>query len=65
MNIPTNESEITSLTFVPRDDDITLEYDDRVTLTFTPQDPHLIDAIEAAGEFVRHRATVNIIDTNS
>ena len=65
MNISTSVSGNTSLTFVPRDDYITLEYDDKVTLTFTPQDPLLIDTIEAAGEFVRHIATVNIIDTDS
>ena len=66
VNISTSESGNTSsLTFVPHDDDITLEYDDRVTLTFTPINTYLIDAFEATGEFVRHRATVNIIDTDS
>ena len=53
-----------SVMFVPRDDEVTLEYNDRVRLTYTPLIPHLLSGVEAAGEFIRHTATVNIIDTD-
>ena len=43
-------------------DDISLEYDDRVLLRFTPDNPDLIPALEANGEYVRDRATVHIND---
>ncbi|CAI8012408.1 hypothetical protein GBAR_LOCUS7955 [Geodia barretti] len=43
-------------------DDITLEYDDRVLLRFTPDIPDLIPGLEANGEYIRDTATVNIID---
>ena len=45
------------------DDDITLEYDDTVLLTFSPFND-IIPAVESAGEFLRDRATVNIIDND-
>ena len=51
--------------FAPQDDEVTLEYDDRVRLIYTPFNPALIGGVEAAGEFIRHTATVNIIDTDS
>ena len=46
-------------------DETTLEYDDRVILTFTPDNPALITGLEAQGEYVRDTATVNIIDNDS
>ena len=46
-------------------DDITLEYDDSIILVFTPDDPALIPGLEAAGEYIRDTATVNIIDDDS
>ena len=45
-------------------DDIALEYDDSVILTFTPNDPDLISTVEAAGEYIRDTATVNIRDND-
>ena len=45
------------------DDDITLEYDDTVLLTFSPFND-IIQAFESAGEFLRDTATVNIIDND-
>ena len=63
--VTTSETGATSVTFITWDDEISLEYDDSVNLTFTPENQHLLDGIEAAGEFVRHAATVNIIDTDS
>ena len=58
-------SRATSIQFLPRDDHITLEYNDRVILTFTPQNPHLLAGIEAAGQYIRQNTTINIIDTDS
>ena len=46
-------------------DETTLEYDDSVILTFTPDNPALITGLEAQGEYVRDTATVNIIDNDS
>ena len=43
-------------------DEITLEYDDRVLLSFTPDDPGLIPGLEGFGEYIRDTATVHIID---
>ena len=63
--VTTSESGATSVTFVTWDDEVTLEYDESVSLIFTPENQLLLDDIEAAGEFVRHTATVNIIDTDS
>ena len=63
-------SRATSIQFLPRDDHITLEYNDRVVLTFTPQNPHLLAGMEAAGmeaagQYIRQNTTINIIDTDS
>ena len=40
-------------------DTITLEYDDRVRLMFTPDSSALLDGV---GEYIRDSTTVNIID---
>lgn len=44
-------------------DEITLEYDDTIILTFTPTFP-TIEILEADGEFIRNTATVFIIDND-
>jgi hypothetical protein len=54
-------SEISLLTV---DDGITLEYDDSVILTYTPQTTNLTDLIASAGEFVRDNATLIITDND-
>ena len=46
-------------------DQITLEYDDRVLLVFTPDNPGLIPGVEGVGEYIRDTAIVNIIDNDS
>ena len=46
-------------------DHITLEYDDRIQLVFTPNDPALIPGVESVGEYIRDTAIVNIIDNDS
>ncbi|CAI8022404.1 hypothetical protein GBAR_LOCUS13163 [Geodia barretti] len=45
-------------------DEIALEYDDRVLLTFAPDNPALITDLPANGEYVRDSATVNIVDSD-
>ena len=57
-----NEAEVRLFT---SNDQITLEYDDSVILTFTPDNPLLIPGLEAEGEYIRHTATVQIIDDDS
>ena len=48
-------------------DAIAVELNDKITLEFTPSDsvPNLIGLVEAAGEFINHRAEVIILDQNS
>ena len=57
-----NETEIRLFT---SNDEITLEYDDSVILTFTPDNPAFITGLEAQGEYVRDTVTVQIIDSDS
>ena len=57
-----NKTEIRLFTI---NDETTLEYDDRVILTFTPDIPALIPGLEAEGEYIRDTATVQIIDNDS
>ena len=45
-------------------DEVTLEYDDRVRMVFNPTAANLITALEAVGEYVRNTAIVNIIDND-
>ena len=43
-------------------DEVTLEYEDRVLLNFDPILANLITRLEAVGEYVRNTAIVNIIE---
>ena len=45
-------------------DDISLEYDDRVLLVFTPDNPALVPGLEGLGQYIRTTATVRIIDND-
>ena len=45
-------------------DDISLEYDDRVRLVFTPDNTALITGVESFGQYIRTTATVIIIDND-
>ena len=40
-------------------DEITLEYDDSVILTFTPNNAAIISGLEGLGEYIRDTATVD------
>ena len=57
-----NETEIRLFT---SNDETTLEYDDSVILTFTPDNPLFIDGLEAQVEYVRDSVIVHIIDNDS
>ena len=46
------------------DDRVSLEYDDRVLLTFTPVHPVIITLLQGFGAYIRDTATVNIIDND-
>ena len=45
-------------------DEVTLEYEDRVLLNFNSTAADLITALEDLGEYVRNTAIVNIIDND-
>ena len=45
-------------------DDISLEYDDRVRVVFTPDNLALISGVESFGQYIRTTATVKIIDND-
>ena len=47
-----------------RNDDITLEYDDSVILTFTPDEDGLIELYEEEGEYIRDSVVVHIDDND-
>ena len=57
----TNNAEVN---LSPSNDEVTLEYDDRVLLRFTPDNPGLIPGLEGFGEYIRDTATVHIIDSD-
>ena len=57
----TNSAEIRLFT---TNDEITLETNERILLTFTPDSSGLIDLVEGEGEFIRGSAIVNIIDND-
>ena len=45
-------------------DEVTLEYEDRVRLNFDPTAADLITGLGSMGEYVRNTAIVNIIDND-
>ena len=58
-------SESVEIRLFTSNDQIGLEYDDRVLLVFTPDNPGLIPVVEGVGEYIRDTAIVNIIDNES
>ena len=62
--IPIRVSNTAEIEFYPLGDRITLEYDDRVLLRFTPDVSSLEGDVEGVGEYIRSNATINIIDYN-
>ena len=53
-----------SIRLFTSNDDISLEYDDRVLLVFTPDNHALVTAVESLGQYIRNTAIVNIIDND-
>ena len=51
ISVSTNSEDTTN-------DEVTLEYDDRVILRFTPDNPGLIPGLEGMGQYIRDAATV-------
>ena len=60
--VASNGAEIRVFT---ANDEVTLEYDDRILLTYTPSYSGLIPGVEAEGEYIRNTAIVGIIDNDS
>ena len=58
-------SEYEEIRLFTSNDQITLEYEDRIKLVFTPNNPALIPALEYEGEYIRDTAIVIIIDNDS
>ena len=54
----------TSIRVFPVNDEITLEYDDRVLLRFTPAETNLFSDLSNQFEYIRDTAVVNIIDND-
>ena len=60
-----NNADNEEIDFSTSNDQITLEYEDRILLTFTPLNEFLIPGVEDLGEYIRDTAIVNIIDNDS
>ena len=54
----------TDIPVFPVNDEITLEYDDRVLLRFTPAVTNLFSDLANQFEYIRDTAVVNIIDND-
>ena len=59
-----NADPATEIHLFAASDKITLEYDDKVLLRFTPALPSLIPGLEGFFESIRDTAIVNIIDSD-
>ena len=62
--INNNADPATEISVFAVNDKVTLEYDDRVFLRFTPAIPDLIPGLESYFESIRDTAIVNIIDSD-
>ena len=62
--LPISFTSSADITFFTKSDEITLEYDDRVELVFTPNDKGIISRFENEGEYVRNTAILKIIDSS-
>ena len=58
-------SDTQAIILSTNNDQITLEYEDRIQLTFTPDNPSLIANFEDIGEYIRDFSTINIVDNDS
>ena len=62
--VETNYDGITVVPFVSINDDLSLEYNDKVKMIFTPYYERYIDELREKGEFVRTSAFVDIRDND-
>ena len=60
--IPITVSNTAAIRIFTQEDQIALEYEDRVLLRFTPDISSLEGDVEGVGEYIRSTATINIID---
>ena len=58
----TNINSPVDIRLFTANDEIALEYNDRVLLEFIPSNLALITGVEGVGEYIRYTASVNIID---
>ena len=56
------DSPSTDVQLSTLNDELTLEYEDRVLLRFTPTQPNTVPGLESNFEYIRDTAIVNIID---
>lgn len=59
-----SQNSLQEINILSKNDEITLEYDDRIILTFTPQTTGNNTDLENVGEYIRSSAMVNVIDTD-
>lgn len=64
MNIGVDSTNHTEVRFFTTNDEVTLEYDDTVTLKILSDFPGLGSSLEMFKEYLRESATVNIIDND-
>ena len=62
---PIRVTNIAEIRLFAAEDAISHEYDDRVLLSFIPDNLGLITGLQAFGEYIRDTATVNINDSDS
>ena len=60
-----NANPVTEIRVITLNDEVTLEYEDRVTLRFTPAQANFIENLADQFEYIRDTANINIIDKDS
>ena len=62
--INSNVDPSTEVLLFTVNDEVTLEYEDRVLLSFTPAQANLTESLAASFEYIRDTAIINIIDND-
>ena len=65
VNVNANNFGAPSITLTAMDDDIAMEQDTFLLKYVHTNGEEFVDVVEGMGEFIRHMATVEIIDTDS
>ena len=63
-NLVGPDGNLRMIQFFTTNDEITLEYNDTVTLEYVPDIPDFVQQVEFRGEFIRNTTTVYIIDND-